>query len=309
MEKHQPPSAASRATPRTTATATSRSTCAGRSPNRWAIPRRCWTGPVVGIVDTGSGFNNCHRTVPELIEAVKRGVLAAGGLPLDFPTVSLCEPSLFPTIDALPQSRGHGHRGDAPRAADGCRGADGRLRQDRAGAAHGRGVSRYARHPAGHRTDAGRAVPGRAGRRLHRLPPLLGQVPRGRDQPRTDRRGGGPARDHRGYLRGDGHRLHHGLHSRSARHDAARPRRDPGGARGPAAGGGREPARAVRWSRAGRARRIITAARSRTRCGCCWPWAARPTASSISPRSPGARRARSPAAAERVSDRRRCWST
>jgi dihydroxy-acid dehydratase len=53
--------------------------------------------PVVGIVDTGSGFNNCHRTVPELIDAVKRGVLAAGGLPLAFPTVSLCEPSLFPT--------------------------------------------------------------------------------------------------------------------------------------------------------------------------------------------------------------------
>src|SRR3954447_27055435 len=53
--------------------------------------------PVVGIVDTGSGYNNCHRTVPELIEAVKRGVLAAGGLPLPFPTVSLCEPSLYPT--------------------------------------------------------------------------------------------------------------------------------------------------------------------------------------------------------------------
>jgi dihydroxy-acid dehydratase len=53
--------------------------------------------PVVGIVDTGSDYNNCHRTVPELIEAVKRGVLAAGGLPLAFPTISLCEPSSFPT--------------------------------------------------------------------------------------------------------------------------------------------------------------------------------------------------------------------
>src|SRR4051794_27291465 len=53
--------------------------------------------PVVGIVDTGSDYNNCHRTVPELIEAVKRGGLGAGGLPLAFPTVSLCEPSLFPT--------------------------------------------------------------------------------------------------------------------------------------------------------------------------------------------------------------------
>lgn len=53
--------------------------------------------PVVGIVDTGSAYNNCHRTVPELVEAVKRGVLAAGGLPMPFPTISLCEPSLFPT--------------------------------------------------------------------------------------------------------------------------------------------------------------------------------------------------------------------
>ena len=53
--------------------------------------------PVVGIVDTGSDYNNCHRTLPDLIEATKRGILAAGGLPLAFPTVSLCEPSLFPT--------------------------------------------------------------------------------------------------------------------------------------------------------------------------------------------------------------------
>src|ERR1700761_4754250 len=53
--------------------------------------------PVVGIVDTGSDYNNCHRTLPDLVEAVKRGILGAGGLPLAFPTVSLCEPSLFPT--------------------------------------------------------------------------------------------------------------------------------------------------------------------------------------------------------------------
>ncbi len=52
--------------------------------------------PVVGIADTGSDYNNCHRTAPELIEAVKRGVLAAGGLPLAFPTISICEPSLTP---------------------------------------------------------------------------------------------------------------------------------------------------------------------------------------------------------------------
>jgi dihydroxy-acid dehydratase len=53
--------------------------------------------PVVGIADSRSGFNNCHRHFPELIEAVKRGVLAAGGLPLDFPTTSLGEVFLNPT--------------------------------------------------------------------------------------------------------------------------------------------------------------------------------------------------------------------
>jgi len=53
--------------------------------------------PIVGIAQSGSGFNNCHRTMPELVEAVKRGVLAAGGLPLDFPTISLGEIFLSPT--------------------------------------------------------------------------------------------------------------------------------------------------------------------------------------------------------------------
>src|SRR5690606_33106231 len=53
--------------------------------------------PIIGIADSGSGFNNCHRHFPELIEAVKRGVLAAGALPITFPTISLGEPFLYPT--------------------------------------------------------------------------------------------------------------------------------------------------------------------------------------------------------------------
>ena len=53
--------------------------------------------PVVGIADSRSGFNNCHRHFPELIEAVKRGVLAAGALPVEFPTTSLGEVFLYPT--------------------------------------------------------------------------------------------------------------------------------------------------------------------------------------------------------------------
>ncbi len=53
--------------------------------------------PTVGIAYTPSGFNNCHRNFPELLEAVKRGVIAAGGLPLEFPTISLGEVFLNPT--------------------------------------------------------------------------------------------------------------------------------------------------------------------------------------------------------------------
>ncbi len=53
--------------------------------------------PIVGIAQSASGFNNCHRYVPELTEAVKRGVLGSGGLPIDFPTISLGEVFLSPT--------------------------------------------------------------------------------------------------------------------------------------------------------------------------------------------------------------------
>ena len=53
--------------------------------------------PVVGIAATPSSFNNCHRHMPDLVEAVSRGVLAAGALPMVFPTVSLGEVFLNPT--------------------------------------------------------------------------------------------------------------------------------------------------------------------------------------------------------------------
>jgi len=53
--------------------------------------------PVVGIVDTSSDYNGCHRYMPELIGAVKRGVLEAGGLPFAFPTISLNEIFTSPT--------------------------------------------------------------------------------------------------------------------------------------------------------------------------------------------------------------------
>ncbi|RQR29689.1 IlvD/Edd family dehydratase [Burkholderia sp. Bp9142] len=53
--------------------------------------------PVIGIVNTGSGFNACHGNMPQLVEAVKRGVMLAGGLPVDFPTISIHESFSSPT--------------------------------------------------------------------------------------------------------------------------------------------------------------------------------------------------------------------
>src|SRR5207244_8647748 len=53
--------------------------------------------PIVGITDTFCDFNPCHGNVPQLIEAVKRGVMLAGGLPMEFPTISIHEPFAHPT--------------------------------------------------------------------------------------------------------------------------------------------------------------------------------------------------------------------
>lgn len=52
---------------------------------------------IVGIVNTGSGYNPCHGNAPQLIEAVKRGVAQAGGLAIDFPTISVAESFSTPT--------------------------------------------------------------------------------------------------------------------------------------------------------------------------------------------------------------------
>ncbi len=53
--------------------------------------------PIIGITNTFSDFNPCHGNVPRLIEAVKRGVMLAGGLPMEFPTISIHESFANPT--------------------------------------------------------------------------------------------------------------------------------------------------------------------------------------------------------------------
>jgi dihydroxy-acid dehydratase len=53
--------------------------------------------PIIGITDTASDFNPCHGNAPQLIEAVRRGVMLSGGLPMAFPTISIHESFAHPT--------------------------------------------------------------------------------------------------------------------------------------------------------------------------------------------------------------------
>jgi len=53
--------------------------------------------PVIGICNTKSEINRCHTHIGPLVEAIKKGVLMAGGIPLEFPTISLGEINTSPT--------------------------------------------------------------------------------------------------------------------------------------------------------------------------------------------------------------------
>ena len=55
------------------------------------------TRPVIGIINTWSDLSPCHAHLRERAEAVKRGVLMAGGLPLELPAMSLGEVMVKPT--------------------------------------------------------------------------------------------------------------------------------------------------------------------------------------------------------------------
>jgi len=57
-----------------------------------------WAGrPVIGIVNTWSDINPCHTHFKQRVEDVKRGVLQAGGFPIELPALSLAEQYVKPT--------------------------------------------------------------------------------------------------------------------------------------------------------------------------------------------------------------------
>src|SRR5947208_4720583 len=78
-------------------------------PNYESFTRRAWMRsegfssdffqgkPVIGICNSFSELNNCNAHLRQVAEAVKRGVLAAGGFPLEFPVISLGEQYMKPT--------------------------------------------------------------------------------------------------------------------------------------------------------------------------------------------------------------------
>ena len=77
--------------------------------DRWGLAHRAWLRaegfteklfkdkPVIGICNSWSELNNCNAHLRQVAEAVKRGVLEAGGFPLEFPTISLGEMLMKPT--------------------------------------------------------------------------------------------------------------------------------------------------------------------------------------------------------------------
>ena len=80
-----------------------------QSPEYYGFSRRAWLRsegfpadvfdgkPVIGICNSWSELNNCNIHLRDVAAAVKRGVIAAGGLPLEFPTISLGEMYMKPT--------------------------------------------------------------------------------------------------------------------------------------------------------------------------------------------------------------------
>lgn len=53
--------------------------------------------PIIGIINTASGFNPCHGNATQLLDAVKRGIHLKGGIAIDIPTISLHEGFSHPT--------------------------------------------------------------------------------------------------------------------------------------------------------------------------------------------------------------------
>ncbi len=134
--------------------------------------------PVIGILNTWSDINQCHAHFKTRVEDVKRGVLQAGGFPIELPAISLSEVDSEADDHALPQFPGDGDGGADPLPSHRRRRPHGRLRQDHAGPAARGHQRRRSRDLLSRRADAARQLARpRARLRLRRLQ-ILGGAPR-----------------------------------------------------------------------------------------------------------------------------------
>ena len=93
---------------------------------------------MIGVINTWSDINFCHTHLRARAEDVKRGILQAGGFPVELPAMSLSEPFVKPSTMLYRNLLAMETRGIVAQPSDRRRGADGRLRQDHARADHGR---------------------------------------------------------------------------------------------------------------------------------------------------------------------------
>ena len=183
--------------------------------------------PIIAILNTWSGINPCHQHLRERAEQVRRGVLEAGGFPVEMPVATLSETFQKPTpmmyrnlLSMETEELLRSYPFDGAVLMGGCDKTTPALIM---GAASANIPAIFV--PAG--PDAQRQLPGTASRQRHRHVAGLGRLP-GRRCHRL--RPARPRRRHRPVawpLHDDGHRLDDDQRRRSARHDAARRRVDP----------------------------------------------------------------------------------
>ena len=188
----------------------------GYAPEEWK------DRPVIAILNTWSDAQPCHMHFKSRVDDVKRGILMAGGFPMELPALSLSESFLKPTTMLYRNLLAMDAEELVARPSRRWRGADGRLRQDHAGAAAGRHQHGPARDLSARRSDAARQLEGQdAGLGLGRLE-ILGRAARRENLRQGLGRCRGRHRPQLRHLHDHGHRLDHDRDRRIDRHDACR---------------------------------------------------------------------------------------
>ncbi len=188
-----------------------------------------WEGkPVVAIINTWSDINPCHQHFRQRAEDVRRGILQAGGFPVEMPALSLSENFVKPTtmlyrnlLAMETEELLRSHPVDGAVLMGGCD-------KTTPGLIMGAVSAGYPFiYPAG-RADAARQLQGRgAGLRVGRVQ-ILGRAPRRHDQQGAMGRRRSRHRPLLRPLHDHGHGFDHDRHRRSAGADAARRLIDPG---------------------------------------------------------------------------------